>query len=141
MGPPGEGIIYKAELIPLNVKDALKVVTPHPMKKIKMHLEEIQEIDGGLYFLKLYYFIRASDADMVERLDMGIWGKVSVGFRAPAIMPYKKDGDEWPRWWEYRNSKTHIAEGLELSLVCAGTEYVSGDTKSVIKDDENHCDG
>ena len=140
-GPPGVGIIYKAEVIELALKEAKKVVTPHPMKKLQAHLEEIQEIDGGLFFLKLYYYIRASDTDMVERLDMGIWGKVSVGFRAPAIVPNKAEDEEFPRWWEYQNSKTHNAEGLELSIVWLGTEFGAGDTKSVRKDDEKYGDG
>lgn len=118
-GPPGEGRFFACETMQVSIEEALKVCGGHPRRDLRKQLEEIQTIDGGVFFLKPSFYVLVDNAEFIRKLDAGIIKDMSIGFRAPKNPVNDKDGNF--KWFEFYADES--SEALEGSFVWLGSQY------------------
>ena len=132
-GPPGEGRFYKSRIEKMTIEQVLEIVGPHPSKKFKEHLEMIEKIDGGLYYLVPTMYMLADHPD-IRKIEAGIISDVSIGFSAPTRVEYKNESGQ-TLWYEYKNTDQFEGEALEGSFVFLGSQFGAQSSKSIDQND------
>jgi len=119
----GYGRFFSASLVKVDIDRALEIAGSVDRKDFKKHLEKIQEIDGGIFFLVAkYYILKDGNEKLIRSIDSGIVSDMSIGFRAPDIEPVYDDNGESILWWEFQNTKTREGEAIEASHVFLGAQ-------------------
>ena len=130
-----EGRYFKSRLEKLSIDQALEFIGEHSVGKMKEHLKQVEEKDGGLFVLVPSFYMRISEknADKIADIDAGIGGDSSIGFRADGHEPVKdKDGNVL--YYEFIDNGT--SEALEGSDVWLGSQRGSRIRKDADSEDE-----
>jgi len=124
-GADRDGKIFDSSLVKFDVNDALELIGKTREKNLKDHLKLIEEIDNGIYFCTIKYYMVDISEEMriaIDKIKIGVDGFTSIGFYCPAIATYKNDKSEI-LWWEYANTKDSNSETREFSRVYLGSQY------------------
>ncbi len=127
----GEGRYFKSRLQKVGADEMMKLAGPHCSADLKEQYKKISETDNGLYWLVASYYLLADDEEKIRKIDSGIISDMSIGFRAPELIPVKSGNGDKILWWEYRNTETREAEALEGSHVFLGAQYGARTRKSI----------
>jgi len=119
----GQGRYYVASVQKVSLAEAFEIAGPQPNKNFLSMLQKVEEVDGGIYWLVVKYYVLKSNEKLIELIDAGIVSDMSIGFRAPKLEGYKESGSDNVLWWEYQNTESREAEALEGSLVFLGAQY------------------
>jgi len=120
------GKFYDAELMETTIEEARKLIGYNPRKDIQKQLEKVREIDGGIYWLKVkFYVMNRSELEKqrVSDIQAGIDYYTSIRFNCPVCDPYYEEGGSNVLFWEWKSSKDMRAEALEGSGVWLGSQY------------------
>lgn len=118
----GQGRYYVASVQKVSLAEAFEIAGPQPNKNFLSMLQKVEEVDGGIYWLVVKYYVLKSNEKLIELIDAGIVSDMSIGFRSPLLTGYKDVNDN-VLWWEYQNTENREAEALEGSLVFLGAQY------------------
>lgn len=123
-----EGRYYTAELVKVTHEEMLRRCGPNARKDFADLVKEAENIDGGLYWLVASFFVSARDAELVFKIDSGIYSQESIGFRAPTVVPHEKDGKVL--WYDWVDEGAKTGEATEGSWVFLGAQYGARTGKS-----------
>jgi hypothetical protein len=132
-GELGNGKFFYSQVKRMSIDETLEFIGGHPDKRFEQHLREIEDRDGGIFWLvPQYYMLNVTDKqqEAIMNIDAGIWGDMSIGFRAPKWVKVMDEKGENIKWWEFQNDGDTTGEALEGSHVSVPAQYGARTTKT-----------
>lgn len=120
------GKFYEAEIIETTVDEAKKLIGYNARKDITKQLEKIRDIDGGIFWLKVKFYVMNRtelEKQRVSDIQAGIDYYTSIRFNCPLCEPYYEEGGSKVMFWEWKPDNNKRAEALEGSGVWLGAQY------------------
>lgn len=131
---PGVGNYYKTTLKRVSVDDMISMA-PNPHSKYKSILEEIEEKDGGLFWLVGTYYIPINKEEIISDIGTGLTNS-SIGMIGVAYDAVTDDKGNL-KYWEY--ILTERLQATEGSFVGVESQYGAQTRKShKPNDDSDH---
>jgi vacuolar-type H+-ATPase subunit H len=123
------GRYYAADVVEVTVDQMIEMLGNVPIKNFRAFIEKAKERDGGLYWLVGRFYVSAKDADLVFKIDSGIYSYESIGFAA-ARPEAVKDENGNLLWNEFDVTGLYAGEMTEGSWVFLGSQYGARTGKS-----------
>ena len=124
---PGIGRIFSAKLEKKTPEEVKEIAKDMPQKFID-YIPEIVEKDGGVYFVRIGFYVLADNVEFIRSLDAGITKDMSIGFSATGFDNVTDDNGD-TKYWEYKGT----GEALEASFVWLGAQYGAQNQKTTKK--------
>jgi hypothetical protein len=116
----------------VSLEEMLQMCGETPFKDFRKLAEIAQERDSGLYWLVGKYYVPVTDADLITKIDMGIYNWESIGFRAPQLQDVNDEKGKllFREWKDGDSSRT--GEATEGSWVFLGSQFGARTGKSAM---------
>lgn len=131
------GRFYDAKLVKKSKEEVLSLFANTNFPGLEKHLDEVESIDKGLYFLETKFYMlnkTANQQEYVSNVIGGIDAFMSISFTGFKAVPIyeENNGNQNVKYWELQAIEGYPAEALEGSAVFLGAQYTAQVTKEFL---------